>query len=100
MTKMKNTPADEAVERAAMENSGKRLAEHVEALERFADEMADLKERMKERFALIKGEGFDPKAVKILMKRRDEDEDDRQARLEFETLVDVYVKALGVADED
>ena len=96
---MKETPADEAVRKSALENSGARLGEHVEALERFADELADLKERVKERYALIKVEGYDLAAVKLLLRRRDEGEDGKQARMELEAIVGVYWSALEAVTE-
>lgn len=99
MAKMKQTEADLAVQNKALENSGARLSEFVATLERVQEAVAVQKAIAKECLAKAKSEGFDPKAIVQAVKRKDEGEQDRQNRMNFETVVDTYIKALGAEDE-
>lgn len=98
MAKMKQTPADEAVTRKALENSGAQLLAHVEAVERLDDVAANLKEQRKERLAAAKAEGFDPKAIKQVIRRRAETPEAQKARHELAAVTDLYLVALTDAE--
>ena len=55
------------------------------------DEIKDLNEAKKEVFSEAKGEGFDVKILKEIIKLRKQDQDERD---EHETLLDVYMRAM------
>ena len=71
--------------------SGNRIRSFVERVEQLDQEMAELSEQKKEVFAEAKGEGFDVKILKEIIKLRKQDQDERD---EHETLLDVYVRAM------
>lgn len=73
--------------------SGERLKSFIERIERLKAEIADLQSDIKEVKAEAKGSGFDIKVINYLVKLRGEDADDRD---EFESLVDVYARAIGM----
>jgi uncharacterized protein (UPF0335 family) len=100
MSKMKQTEADLGVTAKALENSGERLSEFVATLERVQEAVAVQKAIAKECLAKAKSEGFDPKAVIQALKRKDEGEQDRQSRMDFEAVVSTYIAALGAADAE
>ncbi|NGP18388.1 DUF2312 domain-containing protein [Devosia chinhatensis] len=66
----------------------------VERIEHIEAEIADLNEGKKEVFAEAKGEGFDVKVIKEIIKLRKQDQDERD---EQETLLDLYMKAMDSA---
>lgn len=96
--KMKQTPEDEAVTRKALENSGMSLLAIVEGIEALDARAEELKEQRKAKLAAAKSEGFDPKAIKAVVKRRAESEEARSARLELAQVTDLYLVAVTDAE--
>jgi uncharacterized protein (UPF0335 family) len=78
--------------------AGNRVRSFVERVEQLEAEIAELNEGKKEVFAEAKGEGFDVKILKEIIKIRKQDKDERD---EHETLLDVYLRAMdrGPAEE-
>lgn len=69
-----------------------RLRAIVERLERMAEDKAAIQADMKEVFAEAKGDGFDVKTIRAVLKIR---ATDRAKRQEAEALIDLYMSALG-----
>lgn len=74
--------------------AGGRIRSLVERIEQIEGEIQDLMEGKKEVFAEAKGEGFDVKIIKEIIKLRKQDQDERD---EHETLLDVYMRAMDEA---
>jgi uncharacterized protein (UPF0335 family) len=74
--------------------SAARLRSFIERIERVESEIRDLQADKKEIKAEAKGNGFDVKVINYLIKLRRQDADDLD---EFETLVDLYRRAIGMA---
>lgn len=73
--------------------AGERLRSFVERLERLNEEIDALNGDKREIYAEAKGVGFDTKIMKEVIKLRKLDREDRQER---ETLLDLYMRALGM----
>lgn len=73
--------------------SGERLKSFIERIERLREEVRALQADIKEVKAEAKGTGFDVKVINHLIKIRAQDSDDLD---EFETLVDIYKRAVGM----
>ena len=73
--------------------AGDRIRSFVERIEQLDTELQELNEQ-KEVFAEAKGEGFDVKVIKEIIRIRKQDKDERD---EHETLLDVYLRALDTA---
>ena len=73
---------------------GGRIRSFVERIENIDSELQELNEQKKEVFAEAKGEGFDVKVLKEIIRLRKQDQDERD---EHETLLDVYMRALDTA---
>lgn len=76
--------------------AGGRIRSFVERIEHIEAEIAELNEGKKEVFAEAKGEGFDIKVIKEIIKLRKQDQEQRD---EQETLLDLYMKAMDNASE-
>jgi uncharacterized protein (UPF0335 family) len=76
--------------------SGGRIRSFVERIEQLEQEIADLNDGKKEVFAEAKGEGFDVKILREIIKLRRQDQDERD---EHETLLDLYMKAMSESEE-
>ena len=87
MAKPKN-PAETGSEEI---NSG-HLRAFIERIERLNEEKKALSEDIKEVYAEAKGNGFDPKIIRKIVSIRGQDAD---KRIEEETLIDLYLAALG-----
>ncbi|HEV7414987.1 MAG TPA: DUF2312 domain-containing protein [Tianweitania sediminis] len=74
--------------------AGGRIRSFVERIEQVEAEIAELNEGKKEIFAEAKGEGFDVKVIKEIVKLRKKDQDERD---EHETLLDLYMRAMDTA---
>ncbi len=72
-------------------NSG-HLRAFIERIERLNEEKKALSEDIKEVYAEAKGNGFDPKILRKIVSIRGQDPD---KRVEEETLLDLYMAALG-----
>jgi len=66
----------------------------VERIERLDQEKAEIAEQIKEVFAEAKGNGFDVKIMRIVLRLRKKD---RAKRREEEAVLDLYLEALGEA---
>ena len=73
---------------------GGKIRSFVERVENIDGELAELSEQKKEVFAEAKGEGFDVKILKEIIKLRKQDKDERDER---EGLLDLYVRAMDTA---
>jgi uncharacterized protein (UPF0335 family) len=75
--------------------AGSRVRSFVERVEQLEIEIAELNEQKKEVFLEAKGEGFDVKILKEIIKIRKQDKEERD---EHETLLDVYMRAMDRAE--
>ena len=73
---------------------GGKIRSFVERVENIDGELAELNEQKKEVFAEAKGEGFDVKIRKEIIKLRKQDADERDER---ESLLDLYMRAMDTA---
>jgi uncharacterized protein (UPF0335 family) len=80
-------------------NSGAILKGFIERIERLTEEKKDIARDTRDIYAEAKGNGFDPKIMRIILKRRAMDKAERE---EQDTLVATYARSLGepVPDED
>ncbi|MFM8819970.1 MAG: DUF2312 domain-containing protein [Phenylobacterium sp.] len=69
-----------------------RLRTLVERIERLEQEKAEVMEQIKEVFAEAKGEGFDVKILRKVVRLRKQD---RAKRQEEEAILDLYLSAIG-----
>ena len=73
--------------------AGERLRSFIERIERLEDEKRALAADIKEVYAEAKGNGFDARIMRQLIRLRRMDKDDLD---EQESLLDVYKRALGM----
>ena len=73
--------------------AGERLRSFIERIERLEEEKRTLAEDIKEVYAEAKGNGFDAKIMRQLIRLRRMDKDDLD---EQETLLDIYKRAIGM----
>jgi uncharacterized protein (UPF0335 family) len=73
---------------------GGRIRSFVERIENIDTELQELNEQKKEVFAEAKGEGFDVKILREIIKLRKQDQDERDER---ESLLDLYMRAMETA---
>jgi uncharacterized protein (UPF0335 family) len=66
----------------------------IERVERLEQEKAEIAEQIKEVFAEAKGNGFDVKVLRKIVRIRKQD---RAKRMEEEAILDLYMSALGEA---
>jgi len=64
----------------------------IERVERLEQEKAEVAEQIKEVFAEAKGNGFDTKILRKVVRIRKQD---RAKRMEEEAILDLYLSALG-----
>ena len=64
----------------------------IERIERLEQEKSEIAEQIKEVFAEAKGNGFDVKILRKVVRIRKQD---RAKRLEEEAILDLYLSALG-----
>jgi uncharacterized protein (UPF0335 family) len=74
--------------------AGGRLRSFIERIERLDEEVKQLNEEKKEVFAEAKGEGFDVKIMKEVIRLRKQDQEERD---EHDSLLDVYLHAIETA---
>jgi uncharacterized protein (UPF0335 family) len=70
------------------------LRQFIERIERLEEEKKGLQDDIKDVFAEMKGRGYEPKIVKKILQLRRQDADQRQQE---ESLLEVYMSALGMA---
>jgi uncharacterized protein (UPF0335 family) len=71
--------------------SGERIRSFIERIEHIDEEIKALNEGKKEVFSEAKGQGFDVKVLKEILRLRKQDKD---ARDEQESLLDLYLRAM------
>lgn len=71
--------------------AGERILSFIERVEQIEEELKALNEGKKEVFSEAKGEGFDVKVLKEILKLRKQDKDERD---EQESLLDLYMRAM------
>ena len=76
------------------EVSGDQLRTIVERIEHIEEEIRELGEAKKEVYAEAKGNGFDVKTLREIIRIRKQDKDERDEQL---SLLDTYLHALEVA---
>ena len=74
--------------------AGARILSIIERIEQLEEEIKALSEGKKEVFAEAKGEGYDVKVLKEILKIRKLDRDERD---EQESLLDLYMRAIDDA---
>ena len=74
--------------------AGDQLRAYIERIERLEEETAALAADVREVFAEAKGNGFDVKIMRQVLRLRKMDGDDRA---EEEALLDIYKRAIGMA---
>jgi len=75
--------------------AGGRILSIIERIENLEEEIKALNEGKKEVFAEAKGEGFDIKVLREILKIRKLDRDERD---EQESLLDLYMRAMADAE--
>ena len=73
---------------------GNRICSFVERIERIDEEIKALNEAKKEVFSEAKGEGFDVKVLKEILRLRKQEKDERD---EQESLLGLYLRAMESA---
>ena len=76
---------------------GGKIRAFIERIENLDSELQELNEQKKEVFAEAKGEGFDVKILKEIIKLRKQDQGERDER---ESLLDLYMRAMEQAGPD
>ena len=76
--------------------AGDRLRSFVERIERLEEEIKGLSDDKKDIFAEAKGEGFDVKILREVVRLRKQDKDERE---EHDSLLDIYLHALESATQ-
>nr|WP_155444518.1 DUF2312 domain-containing protein [Rhodoblastus acidophilus] len=80
-----------------MDVTGERIRTIVERIEHIEEEIKALNEGKKEIFAEAKGEGYDVKVIKEIIRLRKQDKDERD---EHETLLDLYLRAMDSSEPE
>ena len=73
--------------------AGDRIRSFIERVEHLDEEIKALNEGKKEVWSEAKGEGFDVKVLKEILRLRKQDKDERD---EQESLLDLYLRAMEV----
>lgn len=73
-----------------------RLKTFIERIERLDEEKQAIADDTKEIFSEAKGEGFDVKVIRMIIRIRKQDANERA---EHEAILDLYLHALGMAAE-
>lgn len=74
-------------------DTAKKLTAHIERIEGYEDEKKQVADLIKDEFAIAKGEGFETKIMKHIIKMRKRSADEIQ---EEEALIEMYRSALGM----
>ena len=75
--------------------AGDRILSFIERVEQIEEELKALTEGKKEVFSEAKGEGFDVKVLREILRLRKQDKDERD---EQESLLDLYMRAMQKAE--
>jgi uncharacterized protein (UPF0335 family) len=83
--------------KAAETKAGKfakdQLQSIIERIERLLEEKKAIADDVGEVYAEAKGNGYDPKVIKAIVRMRAQDPDERK---EFETILETYMQTLGM----
>ncbi|MEM9839361.1 MAG: DUF2312 domain-containing protein [Pseudomonadota bacterium] len=74
--------------------AGERLRQFIERVERLEEEKKEVMDQIKEVYGEAKGEGYETKVMRQIVRLRKMDRADRQ---EQEALLDLYLSAIGEA---
>jgi len=74
-------------------NTAGQLKSFIERVERLEDERRTITEDISEVYSEAKGNGFDPKILRKIVALRKQDENERR---EQETVLETYLRALGM----
>lgn len=85
--------ADEVTDSSQTVAAGQ-LRALIERIERLEEEKQSLADDIKDVYAEAKGNGFDTKAIRTIVRLRKKDQAERE---EEETILDLYKAALGMA---
>jgi uncharacterized protein (UPF0335 family) len=77
--------------------AGDRIRSFVERIEHIEEEIKALNDGKKEIFAEAKGDGFDVKVLKEIIRLRKQDKDERD---EHESVLDLYLRAMEMSDAE
>jgi uncharacterized protein (UPF0335 family) len=80
----------------ASNQSADQLRSIIERIEKLEEDKASIGADIRDVFAEAKGNGFDTKAIRSIIKLRKLDASERD---EQETILDTYLRALGMAPE-
>lgn len=75
-------------------DAAKKLNTHIERIEELETEKKETSDLIKDEYLVAKGEGFDPKVMRLIVKLRKRSADDIQ---EEEAMVELYRSALGMS---
>ncbi|MBO6903148.1 MAG: DUF2312 domain-containing protein [Rhizobiaceae bacterium] len=85
---------DEITNETAQTVAAGQLRAFIERIERLEEDKKTVADDIKEVYAELKGNGYDTKAVRTLVRLRKKDQAERQ---EEEAVLDLYKAALGMA---
>jgi len=85
--------ADEITNETAQTVAAGQLRAFIERIERLEEEKQTISDDIKDVYAEMKGNGFDVKAVRTIVRLRKKDQAERQ---EEEAILDLYKAALGM----
>ena len=88
------TPAAAVKEAPATKFAKDQLKAIIERIERLEEEKKTISDDIRDVYAEAKGNGFDVKALRTIVRLRKMDADERK---EQETILDTYLVALGMA---
>ena len=74
--------------------AGTQLRSFIERIERLEEEKKTIADDIRDVYAEAKGNGFDTKAIRTIIRLRKKDQAERE---EEETILDLYKAALGMA---
>src|SRR5271166_3343795 len=98
LVKEYDMPATAAASAVASENHGHQFAKDhlkafIERIERLEEEKKAIADDIRDVYAEAKGNGFDVKALRTIVRMRKQDKDER---MEEETILQTYMVALGM----
>lgn len=85
---------DDITNETAQTVAAGQLRAFIERIERLEEDKKAIAEDIKEVYAEMKGNGFDTKAVRTIVRLRKKDQAERQ---EEEAIIDLYKNALGMS---
>lgn len=75
-----------------MADADEQLKLHIEAIETLEDEKKSISDDIKDRYTLAKSDGFDPKALRAIVRRRKMERDERE---QLDGIIQTYEAALN-----